>query len=160
MLPATLILSIIISACNTQKEAQIAEATTESAQEQTKPELSSFIAIFEIPATDVSRAIAFYKAILDINIEFYDMGAMQMGVFPYQNQMVTGLIIQGEGYTPAANGITIYLNAGDNLQPILDKVTQNGGQIIIPKTEHGDGSGYFAIFLDSEGNKMGLHSLN
>jgi predicted enzyme related to lactoylglutathione lyase len=157
ILLAVLMLSLIISACNTQKDAQ---AAVESTQEQTIPEMSSFIAIFEIPASDVSRAIAFYKVILDINIEFYDMGAMQMGVFPYENQMVTGVIIQGEGYTPSADGITIYLNAGDNLQVILDKVTQNGGQIIVPKTEHADGSGYFAIFLDSEGNKMGLHSLN
>jgi predicted enzyme related to lactoylglutathione lyase len=157
---ALLILSLAIGSCYNQKEAQTAEKQVDESIAIQTPEMNSFVAIFEIPATDISRAIEFYKAILDITIETYDMGPFQMGVFPYENQMVTGVIMQGEGYQPSANGITIYLNAGDNLQLILDKVEKNGGQIIVPKTEHGDGSGYFAIFLDSEGNKMGLHSLN
>ncbi len=83
-----------------------------------------------------------------------------MGLFPYQNQMVTGVIMKTEGYEPSAKGITIYLNGGDNLQIILDKIEGNGGKIIIPKTHHADESGYFAIFHDSEGNKIGLHSPN
>ena len=56
--------------------------------------------------------------------------------------------------------MTIYFNGGDNLQNILDKVEKNGGKIIIPKTHHADEIGFFAIFLDSEGNKIGLHSAN
>jgi len=70
------------------------------------------------------------------------------------------VIVKGEGYTPSADGVTIYLNGGDNLQFILDKVEENGGEIIVPKTAHADESGYFAIFLDTEGNKLGLHSVN
>jgi predicted enzyme related to lactoylglutathione lyase len=54
----------------------------------------------------------------------------------------------------------MYLNAGENLQVVLDRVEKNGGQIIVPKTAHADESGYFAIFLDSEGNRMALHSPN
>jgi uncharacterized protein len=85
---------------------------------------------------------------------------MQMGILPYESQMVTGVIIKGDGYEPSADGVTIYLNGGDNLQVILDRVEKNGGKIITPKTAHADGSGYFAIFLDSEGNKMALNSPN
>lgn len=116
--------------------------------------------MFEIPATDISRAIHFYQKILDINIEKMDIEGMQMGILPYEGQMTTGVIIQADGYKPAADGVTIYLNGGDNLQIILDKVEKNGGKIMTPKTAHADGSGYFAIFLDSEGNKMALHSPN
>lgn len=116
--------------------------------------------MFEIPATEISRAVDFYQAILDIKIEKMDMQEMQMGIFPYEGQAVPGVIIQAEGYNPSADGVTIYLNGGDNLQAILDKVEKNGGKILIPKTLHADESGYFSIFLDSEGNKMGLHSLN
>ena len=54
----------------------------------------------------------------------------------------------------------IYLNGGDNLQIILDKVEKNGGEIIVPKSLHADESGYYGLFLDSEGNKIGLHSPN
>ncbi len=59
-----------------------------------------------------------------------------------------------------ADGVTIYLNGGDNLQVILDRVVKNNGKTIIPKTAHADDIGYFAIFLDSEGNRIGLHSPN
>ena len=122
--------------------------------------MNSFISIFEIPATDISQAINFYKNILGVEIEKLEFPGMEMGLFPYQDQMVTGVIMKGEGYEPSASGVTIYLNGGDNLQTILDKVEENGGKIIIPKTPHADESGYFAIFHDSEGNKIGLHSPN
>lgn len=138
---------------STSKSSSISEPTT-------KKEKNSFVSIFEIPATDISRAIHFYKEILAIEIERLDFPGMEMGLFPYQDQMVTGVIMKGEGYTPSANGVTIYLNGGDNLQTILDKVEANGGKISIPKTAHADESGYFAIFHDSEGNKIGLHSPN
>jgi uncharacterized protein len=122
-------------------------------------DMKSFISIFEIPATEISRAVDFYQAVLDIKIERMDMPEMQMGIFPYEGQMVTGVILQAEGYKPSADGVTLYLNGGDDLQIVLDKVEKNGGKILIPKTLHADESGYFAIFLDSEGNKMGLHSI-
>lgn len=122
--------------------------------------MQSFISIFEIPATDLSRAITFYQEILDIKIEQMEFPELEMGLFPYEGQMVTGVIMKGEGYKPSADGITIYLNAGENLQIVLDKVEKHGGKIIIPKTPHADEVGFFAIFLDSEGNKMGLHSPN
>jgi len=83
-----------------------------------------------------------------------------MGILPYEGQMITGVIIKGDGYRPSADGVTIYLNGGDNLQIILDKVEKNGGKIVVPKTLHADESGYFAMFLDTEGNKIGLHSPN
>lgn len=122
--------------------------------------MKSFVSIFEIPATELSRAVDFYQAILDVKIEKMEMPDMQMGIFPYEGQMVTGVIIKAEGYQPSADGVTIYLNGGDNLQGIIDKVEKNGGKVLVPKTLHADESGYFAIFLDSEGNKLGLHSLN
>lgn len=122
--------------------------------------MKSYISIFEIPATDISRAIDFYQAILGIKIEKMEMSEMKMGILPYEGQTVTGVIIKAEGYNPSSDGVTIYLNGGENLQTILHKVEQNGGKILIPKTPHADESGYFAIFLDSEGNKIGLHSRN
>ena len=122
--------------------------------------MKSHISIFEIPATDISRAVNFYQAILGVNIEKMEMPGMEMGIFPYEEQMVTGVIMKGEEYKPSANGVTIYLNGGDNLQIILDKVENSGGEIIVPKSIHADESGYYALFLDSEGNKLGLHSPN
>lgn len=122
--------------------------------------MKSYISIFEIPANEISRAISFYQSILEIKIEKMEIPEMEMGIFPYEGQIVPGVILKVEGYKPSADGVTIYLNGGDNLQVILDKVEKSGGKVLIPKTPHADGNGYFAIFLDSEGNKMGLNSPN
>jgi len=122
--------------------------------------MESYISIFEIPATDISRAINFYQAILGVDIEKMEMPGMEIGILPYEGQMVTGVIMKGEGFKPSADGVTIYLNGGDNLQVILDRVQSNSGKVMLPKTPHADEVGYFAIFLDSEGNKIGLHSPN
>ncbi|WP_298481278.1 VOC family protein [uncultured Maribacter sp.] len=122
--------------------------------------MNSYISLFEIPATDIARAIAFYQAILNIKIQKMEMPGMEMGIFPYENQTVTGVIMKGEGFKPSADGVTIYLNGGNNLQTILDKVEVNGGKIIVSKTAHADESGFFALFIDTEGNRLGLNSAN
>ncbi len=148
------------TACKNQNKSKLEPKKVELTVNKTTDNMKNYISIFEIPATDISRAVKFYQSILDINIEIMDMEGMQMGLLPFEGQNVIGTIMQGKGYTPSPNGVTIYLNGGDNLQVILNKVGNNDGKIIVPKTLHGDESGYFAIFLDTEGNKIGLHSLN
>ena len=64
----------------------------------------------------------------------------------------------GKDYKPTTDGALLYLNAGEDLQAMLDKVEKNGGQVILPKTEISPEMGYFALFIDTEGNKLGLHS--
>lgn len=120
--------------------------------------MNSFVAIFEIPATDMVRAVRFYEAILGLDIQQLEFDGLEMGLFPYENQAVTGVIMKGEGYEPSASGVTIYLNGGNDLQIVLNKVVANGGKVIVPKTPHADESGFFALFSDTEGNKLGLHS--
>lgn len=152
------LLTLGFTACQDKPEPEGQEI--DSPLNQSTKDMKSYVSIFEIPATDISRAIEFYQAILDISIEKMEIPGMEMGILPYEDQMVTGVITKGEGYQPSADGVTIYLNAGENLQITLDKVEKNGGKILVPKTPHADESGYFALFLDSEGNKMGLHSPN
>lgn len=147
-------------ACNNSDKTNSEVVKVDTLTNSKGADMNSYISMFEIPATDISRAVSFYEALLDINIEKMDVEGMQMGILPYEGQMVTGVIIQADGYKPSADGVTMYLNAGDNLQVVLDRVEKNGGQIIVPKTAHADESGYFAIFLDPEGNKMALNSPN
>ncbi len=160
ILCSAIILSFGITACNSQDKSKTETTSVESNSNQKTKEMKSHISIFEIPATDISRAVDFYQAILGVNIEKMEMPGMEMGIFPYEEQMVTGVIMKGEGYKPSADGVTIYLNGGDNLQTILDKVEKNGGKILMPKTAHADESGFFALFLDTEGNRLGLNSQN
>ncbi|GAB3659925.1 hypothetical protein GCM10028791_33600 [Echinicola sediminis] len=160
MIMATLVSTFCFVSCTTSDKTNSEETTEATLTNFEEKDMKSYISMFEIPATDISRAINFYQALLDIKIEKMDVEGMQTGILPYEGQTVTGVIIQAEGYKPSEDGVTVYLNAGENLQVALDRVEQNGGQIIVPKTAHADESGYFAIFLDSEGNKMALNSAN
>lgn len=160
ILSATVLLVYSFMGCNSQNKPNTETEKQNSPIEKNLNNMNNFISLFEIPATDISRAITFYQTILDVNIEKMELPGMEMGIFPYENQMVTGVIMKGEDFKPSANGVTLYLNGGDNLQTILDKVEINGGKIIVPKTAHADESGFFALFLDTEGNKLGLNSPN
>jgi predicted enzyme related to lactoylglutathione lyase len=157
---ATAFFGVCFASCSNSDKMNSETITKDSLINSKEKEMNSYISMFEIPATDISRAVDFYQAILDIKIEQIEFQGMQMGILPHEQQMATGVIIRADGYIPSADGIIIYLNAGDNLQVVLDKVEKKGGKIITPKTAHADGNGYFAIFLDSEGNKIGLNSPN
>lgn len=122
--------------------------------------MSSMADIFEIPAADFERAVIFYSKVFDISIEKMEIPGVRMGLFPYEGQDTVGIIAQGEGYIPSSSGVTLYLNAGDDLQILLSKVEKNGGNVLVPKTPHADENGFFALFLDTEGNRLGLNSLN
>ncbi len=154
----SLISFVCLVSCNNLNKTNSEPITNDTLTNSKVKEMKSYISMFEIPATDISRAISFYQTILDIKIEKMDVKGMQIGILPYEGQMITGVIIQADGYKPSANGVTIYLNAGENLQVVLDRVEQNGGKILVTKTAHADESGYFAILLDTEGNKIALNS--
>ena len=156
----SMVFAMCFVSCNNSNKTNSEAPTQDTLTTSKEKDMKSYISMFEIPATDISRAISFYQTLLDIKIEKMDVEGMQMGILPYEGQMITGVIIQADGYKPSADGVTMYLNAGENLQVVLDRVERNGGQIIVPKTAHADESGYFALFLDSEGNKMALNSPN
>ena len=155
-----LLFTVGLTSCSQGNETDTTNPDPTPTPSQSDPEINSYISLFEIPATDISRAINFYQTILDIEIEQMEIPGMEMGILPYEDQVVTGVIIKGEGYQPSADGVTIYLDGGDDLQPILDRIEPNGGEILIPKTAHADESGFFAVFIDSEGNRLGLNSPN
>ncbi len=114
---------------------------------------------FEIPVTDFGRARTFYEAVLDRQIEPLEMGPMTMGMLSSDPDAIGGAIVQGEHCTPSQDGTVVYLNSGDDLAPMLARVEAAGGVVIVPKTEIGNDFGFFALFIDTEGNRVGLHSM-
>jgi len=114
--------------------------------------------MFEIPASDFTRAVSFYKAVLSIEIEEVDMEGIRMGLFPNDGTNISGSVIAGEGYIPSPDGAVIYLNGGSDLQVILDRITASSGTVIVPKTEISPEMGFYALFIDTEGNKLGVYS--
>lgn len=121
--------------------------------------MENFISWFEIPALDFSRAVTFYEAILNVEIEKGDIFGTKMGFLPSDGKNVSGAIVHGDEYLPSSEGVLAYLNGGSDLQHILSKVEANNGKVIVPKTQISEEMGYFALFIDTEGNKLGIHSM-
>lgn len=123
----------------------------------------STISWFEIPSTDIERAQAFYEAIFNIALIKMDNPGLMMRMFPVNNMMneITGAIVcHSEFYRPSTTeGALIYLNANPDIQVILDRVESAGGKILVPKTQISPEFGFMAIIIDSEGNRVGLHSI-
>jgi len=86
------------------------------------------------------------------------MFGTKMGFFPFDGKNISGAIVQGDNYKPSSVGILAYLNGEDDLQLMLDKIESSGRKIIVPKTQISPEMGSFATFIDSEGNKMVIHS--
>lgn len=121
---------------------------------------NNFAVWFEIPTQDFQRAIAFYQDIFQCQLHQEDMGPMRLAVFPYAGEAVSGALVSGEGMTPSADGCVIYLSAGPDLEDVLARVQSKGCSIVVPKTKISDDIGYFAQFMDCEGNRIGIHSLH
>ena len=115
---------------------------------------------FEIPATDFDRAVRFYSEIYDNDMPTRDMGHINMGFFSHEQGQVGGAVVSGEGYAPAIDGSKVYLNGGSDLRTVLDRVADAGGTVVMGKTEISPEIGFFAIFDDTEGNRIYLHSMN
>ncbi len=113
----------------------------------------------EIPATDIRRASTFYQAILKTELNEIQIGETQYAIFPSEDRFNCGALACGPLYKPSADGVTIYLDGGDDLSKILARVEKAGGKVLVEKTFLAKEAGYFGVFIDSEGNKIGVQSM-
>lgn len=119
---------------------------------------TSAVTWFEIPSKDLSRATRFYEDVLGIKLVPDAMGAMTMSIFPVDKGQPSGCIIAADGYRPSADSTTVYLNLRDDLAKPLGKVEEAGGRVLQGKTALPENMGFYAQFLDSEGNRVGFFS--
>ncbi len=119
------------------------------------------VAWFEIPVLDFDRAKKFYSTIYDYDMPEMSMGPVKMGILLHDRDKggIGGAIVHGESYVPSKTGAKVYLNAGNDLSVVLDRVEAAGGKVIIGKTAVGV-MGNIAIIEDTEGNNVSLHSVN
>ena len=115
---------------------------------------------FEIAVSDIVRATKFYEKVFDIEMQQMDMNGMLMAFFPTENMStnVGGGLVQHEMSKPSADGVVVYLNGNPDLAVALAKIEGAGGKVVMPKTLITDDIGYMAFFIDTEGNKVALHS--
>jgi uncharacterized protein len=121
------------------------------------------ISWFEIPSTDLERATKFYETIFGLKLSPLDLPNIKMRLFPVEDQMngISGAIVDSGGFhkPSTTDGPLIYLNGNPDVQQVLDKVEAAGGSIMVPKTEISPDYGYMAVIIDTEGNRIGLHSV-
>ena len=119
------------------------------------------ISWFEIPSTDLNRAAKFYETIFDITLTPLETPEIKMRLFPLEDMMgVGGAIVDSGGFhkPSSTDGPLLYLNANPDVQNVLDKIEAAGGKIIVPKMSIGE-YGFMGVLIDTEGNRIALHSV-
>ena len=117
---------------------------------------------FEISVNDMARAKKFYESVFGIKMNQQENMGMQMSFFPSadMNGKVSGALVQGPMHKPSAEGAVVYLNGNPDLSQALGNIEKAGGKILMQKTHISADVGHMAFFLDSEGNRVALHSNN
>ncbi len=108
---------------------------------------------FEMPVTDLDKAIAFYEAVFLTSLEKVKMEPNDIAMFPVEEGGRAGHLYPGK---PAARGTgaTVHLACPDTLEDTMERLTKSGGEVVsdpiaIP-------AGRFAYCLDPDGNSIGL----
>lgn len=113
---------------------------------------------FDIPVKDLDRAIKFYGAILNAKIEKHEFDGGAIGVLPHEEKDCSGCLTRKDGEEPSDHGPLLYLNAEGRLDEAIAAVVPNGGKILQPRHSVSP-YGFRAVILDSEGNRLALHSM-
>jgi predicted enzyme related to lactoylglutathione lyase len=123
------------------------------------PEQKNPVNWFEIPVSDLERAKKFYESILEIELHKTEVGPLEMAWFPMANDAygATGSLVKADGYKPSHDGSLVYFPVED-IDATLAKVKAQGGRTLLPKTGIGE-FGFIAHIEDTEGNRLGLHSM-
>ncbi len=119
----------------------------------------SYFSYVAIPCSDFKRASAFYNAITGGMLADAPNMPFPMAYFKDKEGKNVGHLFQFNGLNPGADGPLVYLNLTEDLNEIANKIPAAGGQVIMPKTMISSTAGYWAIFMDTEGNKLALHSM-
>jgi predicted enzyme related to lactoylglutathione lyase len=114
----------------------------------------------EIPVTNMGRAKQFYGQILEAELRDLPNGEIEYAVFRSEDQHNAGALVRGKFYKPSDEGVVVYLDGGQDLNNILSRVEGAGGKVTLKKTFLAKAAGHIAYFQDTEGNRIGLQSMN
>jgi len=122
--------------------------------------MKNAISWFEIPATDLNKAQAFYEAMLECKMRREAMGPSEGAVFPYEAEEGVGGALMAGPTAPAlaSGGTLVYLDASPSLDAALARAVKAGGKVALPRQALPPGLGFFAHITDLDGNRVGLHA--
>lgn len=114
---------------------------------------------FEIPSVDFDRAIRFYETVLQTKLQREVIGGVPMAIFGHEDAATGGSIVYDPQQSkPSADGVIVYLNAGESVTSALDRAKRAGGVVRGSVIELPNKLGYIGYLLDTEGNRVGLHT--
>jgi predicted enzyme related to lactoylglutathione lyase len=111
----------------------------------------------DIPVVDLDRAIGFYSQVLGAPISKQTVPGSSFGLLPHAQQNVSGCLVRSNDNKPSQQGPLVYLNVTGRLDQAIAAVEKHGGKIVQSKHQIGE-HGYRALIVDTEGNKVALHS--
>jgi uncharacterized protein len=114
---------------------------------------------FEIPVSDMPRAIKFYEQAFGVKLTENKVNDHQFAFFPMERGTpgAAGTLIYAPPITPSHNGTTVYFLV-KSIEPVLEQIQTAGGKTLFGRTSIGP-YGFIAQFEDSEGNRVALHEL-
>ena len=120
------------------------------------------LAWFEIPVADIARAQRFYETLLARSMRREQMGPQTLAIFPYDNgNGVGGALLQSAtAPAPGTDGSLVYLDASPSLAVVMSRAAELGARVLLPALQLPGTIGFIAQIVDSEGNRVGLHSPN
>lgn len=111
----------------------------------------------DIPVTDMDRARKFYAAVLKADIELMP-GMEDVALLPMEPGDASGDLVKSDNAKPGAGGITVYLDSKGDPEGMIERAVGAGGQLAMPVTDMGEMVGFIGFFIDSEGNRVGVHA--
>jgi predicted enzyme related to lactoylglutathione lyase len=111
----------------------------------------------DIPVADLDRARKFYAAVLQADIPLMESAPDDVALLPMEPGSVSGDLVRSENQKPGLTGVTIYLDSKGDPEGMMERVVAAGGQVAMPVTDMGEMVGSIGFFIDSEGNRIGVH---
>jgi hypothetical protein len=146
-----LAVGVLLAACQPAPASKPAEE-----QAVTDPAAINPVVHFEIPVTDMDRAVRFYEAVFVVKLERREVDGYDMAFFPHADGRpgASGALAKGDVYKPTKDGAILYFDVPD-IDAVVARAQENGGAVLYPKKDIGDAS-FVAEIADSEGNRIAL----
>ena len=114
---------------------------------------------FEIYVQDMGRAKAFYEGVFGVELVKLDSPEVEIWTFPMQAELygASGALVRMPGFSSGANSVLIYFSCADCAVEEA-KVASSGGKVEKEKRSIGP-YGCISLVIDTEGNMIGLHSM-
>ena len=115
---------------------------------------------FEIPVTDMERALTFYQRVFGFEFDRQIVDGYEMAFFPRNDDTpgASGALVKGDVYKPAHTGCLLYFDV-DDIDDVLRRSEAEGSVVLYPKKDIG-AAGFVAEIEDSEGNRIALNAVH